>query len=135
MTKNESRERLFRDYCASWLTRDVCRFSDFFTDDAVYTESDGARYEGLAELRAWFARWLPHGEVLEWRVLRFLHQGDAAAAEWFFRCRYDGEESAFNGVTLMDFDRCGKIRRLSEFAARLTPEKAENDAGKIVGKS
>jgi len=119
-------ETLFRAYCDAWLAGDPASLSDFFAENVGYTESDGSRYEGLAEIRKWFVNWLPHGRVLEWRIVRYLHQGNASAAEWFFRCRYDGVESGFNGVTLMDFGKDGKIIRLQEFAAQTAPERAEN---------
>ncbi len=119
----QRREKLFQAYCDVWLTRDGSRLGEFFTDDALYVESDGSRYEGLGQIRAWFAAWLPHGEVLAWQVRRYLHQCDASAAEWTFRCRYDGVESEFDGVTLMTFSSDGKISCLREFAAKACWEK------------
>jgi len=118
----EPREQLIRDYFASWLRRDGSRLPDFFSDDALYIESHGPRYKGLEQIEQWFADWLPHGEVIQWKIIRFLHQGDQTAVEWVFRCRYDGVESAFDGVSLLDFNQAGKICRLREFAAKLQPK-------------
>ena len=117
----DERERLIRDYFDSWLRRDASCLPTVFSEDALYIESHGPRYEGLLQIQQWFTDWLPHGEVLEWRIVRFLHQGNQTAVEWVFRCRYDGEESVFDGVSLIRFTPEGKICYLREFQARCQP--------------
>ncbi|MCE5342165.1 MAG: nuclear transport factor 2 family protein [Eubacteriales bacterium] len=92
------RERLFQAYCDTWVREDASTLEDYFTPDVVYTESDGSRYEGITEIRRWFAAWLTRGKVLAWDVLGYVHQGGVTAAEWRFLCRYDGVTAALDGV-------------------------------------
>ena len=124
------RQSLFRAYCDAWLNRDGSRLGHFFADHVVYTESDGSRYEGLNAVRSWFSQWLLHGDVLLWRVHRYTHQGRVMIAEWTFRCRYEGVESVFDGVSVVDFDNNGKIIRLREYAGQI-PGSVPPPAGEL----
>ena len=114
----QARETLIRRYFTSWRERDSTVLADCFAVNAVYVESYGPCYKGLAQIQRWFADWLPHGEVLVWDIHRFLHQGSTAVIEWLFSCRYDGQTSTFSGVTIADFNEQGKIFLLKEFAAK-----------------
>jgi ketosteroid isomerase-like protein len=122
-----ARETLLRDYFDAWRKRDGSRLGDFFAEDAVYTESDGSRYEGLPRIRRWFAEWNAQGEVTAWSISRFVHQGDTTAVQWFFSCRYQGKSYAFDGVTLADFNAEGKIVTLREYVAKLASDATKND--------
>ena len=113
-----AREALLSDYFQAWVTRDATRLPEFFAKAVWYAESHGPEYHGLAQVEQWFADWQAQGEVLHWRIRRFVHQGPSTVVEWWFHCRYAGEESAFDGVTWADFDADGKIIRLQEFAAK-----------------
>lgn len=112
------RERLIAAYFAGWLHGDAGCLDECFAPEIVYGESDGAEYRGLVQLKRWFAGWQPHGAVLAWDIRRYVHQQDTTAVEWFFACRYDGVVSAFDGVSMVDFDSRGKIIQLREFAAQ-----------------
>ena len=132
---NAARERLFQRSCDAWVAGDGTELNDFFSNDVSYVESDGSRYEGLAEIHRWFADWLTRGEVLSWQVLRYVHQGNTSVAEWCFRCRYDGVLAVLDGVTLMDFDASGKISRLREFSAKNEAASASEPPAENVDKT
>ncbi len=112
------REEKIRAYFAAWVRGDGFRLEDWFAPDAIYTECYGPRYHGVEQLRRWIADWAPHGRVLEWTVKRVFSAGDQTAVEWYFRCRYDGEESGFDGATLITWDGGGRIKTLAEFESK-----------------
>lgn len=111
-------EEIVRAYFGAWLRLDSSRLGDFFEEDALYTECYGPQYEGLAQIRRWFADWIPHGRVLEWRVNDVFSEGDRTAVDWYFRCVYDGNESGFDGVTLITWSASREIQTLREFESK-----------------
>ena len=56
--------------------------------------------------------------MIEWRIRSMWHDGYKTVADWHFAWEYDGQASACDGVTLIDWDEEGRIRRLREYAAR-----------------
>ena len=111
-------EEAIRRYFQSWIDRDIEAVQATFADDAVYVESYGPEYHSLGQILRWFEDWNQRGRVLEWTIRRTLRQGRTLVAEWFFRCEYDGEMGAFDGVTIADFDQNGRIVKLCEFQSK-----------------
>lgn len=111
-------EETIRRYFQSWIDRDIETVRATFADDAVYCESYGPEYRGLAQILRWFEDWNKRGRVLEWTINRTIRQGKTIVAEWHFRCEYDGAVGAFDGVTIADFDEDHRIVRLCEFQSR-----------------
>ncbi len=109
------REAAVRLWFQMWLTGEGDGILDLFTPDAVYIESWGPEYHGAARIRHWFCEWNTRGRVLRWEIRRFWHQGDRTAVEWFFDAAMaDGTRTAFEGVSLIDWDGA-RIARLQEF--------------------
>lgn len=111
------REELIRRYFNAWIDKDISVLPQVFAENAVYTESYGPKYHGLAQISKWFSDWICKGTVLEWTVKGFVHQGNFTAAEWYFKCDYDGEISEFDGVSLIEFDE-EKIIDIKEFQSK-----------------
>lgn len=110
-----NRENVIAGYFAAWLSKDASALDHIFTADTVYSESYGPEYHGLAQIKSWFADWVQHGSVLQWNIKQFIHSGDVTVVEWYFKCLYDGKTEGFDGVSLIVFDRDGRIRSLKEF--------------------
>ena len=111
-------KRLIEAYFQAWLTRDESRLAEFFEPDAVYSECYGPEYRGLGQITRWFRDWNKRGRVLRWDIHNILRQENTLAVEWTFGCVFDGEESLFNGVSLVEFSENGKISLLKEFQSK-----------------
>ena len=115
---NAMEEQLCR-YFAAWLAQDAQVVRESFAEDAVYSECYGPEYRGLAQILRWFEDWNRAGRVLRWDIKRILRHENTVVAEWHFVCDRAGTVSAFDGVTIADFDREGKrIVKLSEFQSK-----------------
>lgn len=111
-------ERLIEAYFQAWISQDESRLADFFAHDAVYSECYGPEYRGLTQIVRWFRDWNKRGRVTRWDIFCSIRQGNSLAVEWTFGCVYDGEESLFNGVSLIEFNEDGKIHSLKEFQSK-----------------
>lgn len=90
-----------------------------FSPDAVYMESWGPEYHGREKIRHWFQEWNRRGSVLVWDIKQFFHQGEQTAVEWYFKNTVDGRTEEFDGVSLVRWDREGRIVFLQEFGCNL----------------
>lgn len=128
-------ERTIREYFDAWLTKSDACLTEIFTSDAVYSECYGPEYQGLEQITRWFHDWNSVGSVTQWEITRFFQCGPNVAVEWKFACYYQGENGAFNGVTIAELDPEGKIRALREYeskAAHVFPyRKSSEEDGNI----
>jgi ketosteroid isomerase-like protein len=111
-------KRLIETYFQAWLTQDNTRLAEFFEPNAVYRECYGPEYHGLTQIVRWFQDWNKRGRVTRWDILGSVQQGNTQAVEWTFGCTYDGAESLFDGVSLVEFSENGKIQSLKEFQSK-----------------
>lgn len=112
----EQRERLIRLWFEMWLQKTDLGIQTVFADNAVYIESWGPEYHGLAKIKLWFDEWNRRGTVLQWDIKQFIHQGDQTLVEWYFRNEMkDGTVEAFDGITRICWNDEGKIGFLQEF--------------------
>ena len=109
---------VIRKYFQAWIDNDVETVKQTFSENAVYCECYGPEYRGLPQILQWFTDWNQKGRVLEWSIKRILQQGRTLVAEWYFQCDYDNTISAFDGVTIADFDEQKRITRLCEFQSK-----------------
>lgn len=112
------REEKIKEYFAAWLAGDGGCLPQVFAADAVYSECYGPVYDGLPQIERWFRDWNGCGTVQAWDIKAFLHQGDRTVVEWYFHCRYRGQEEDFDGVSLITWDADEKIRSLQEFQSK-----------------
>lgn len=118
----KQREETIKAYFRCWVENDPAVLEKTFAGEIVYSECYGPEYRGLGQIKQWFSDWHQRGKVLEWRVKGFLHEGDCTAVEWYFRCDYEGEVNGFDGVSLIEFDKAGKIVSLKEFQSKAEHE-------------
>lgn len=115
------RESLIRLWFHMWLQKTDLGMNKVFSDDAVYIESWGPEYHGLAKIKLWFDEWNHRGTVLQWDIKQFFHKDDQTIVQWYFRNRMDaGKAEAFDGVTLTHWNQEGKIDFLQEFGCNET---------------
>ena len=58
---------------------------DIFSDNTVYIESWGPKYEGAAKIKLWFDEWNTRGSVLQWDIEQCFHKGNQTVVEWYFK--------------------------------------------------
>ncbi len=113
-------EQAIRRYFDAWLAKSDAGISALFVQDAVYSECYGPEYRGREQILRWFHEWNETGSVTKWEIKTCFQSGALLAAEWSFCCVDRGRTSAFDGVTIAQFDADGRIRALREY--RSEPE-------------
>lgn len=110
------RERRVELWFEMWLRQRDLGMDDLFTEDAVYIESWGPHYQGLAKIKLWFEEWNRRGRVLAWDIKQYFHVGNQTVVEWYFENRMeDGKVEAFDGLSPIRWSDGGKICFLQEF--------------------
>ena len=117
MINIEIREERIRSYFDGWVYKNDATFPKIFAERAVYTDSHGAQYRGLSQIRRMFADRQQHGGVTKWELKGYVHVDAETFVKWYYEDAYDGVSSAFDGVSIAEFDGEGKISRLREFRA------------------
>ncbi|HEM3614573.1 TPA: nuclear transport factor 2 family protein [Streptococcus suis] len=105
---------ILESYMQAWQQKKTVSLGDFFTEDIYYSECYGPVYQGISEVEQWFEDWNQKGRVLDWTIQRVLECGQTLVAQWTFSCDYDGQQEAFDGVTIADF-REKKMCRVLEY--------------------
>lgn len=106
------------NYFAAWLSKDAAVLPTVFADDIIYSECYGPEYRGIDQILRWFQDWNQRGTVLQWEIKNIISCGNIVCAEWYFCCEYDGNTDGFNGVSWIEFDERGRIRKLREFQSK-----------------
>lgn len=115
-----NREEIISLWFAMWLQQADLGISDIFTEDVVYIESWGKKYEGRKAVKHWFEEWNQDQQVLTWSVKQFFHKEDQTVVEWYFENRNKtGEVDAFDGMSLIVWTPDNKIQFLKEFGCVL----------------
>jgi len=117
----DEREAIIRLWFNMWLRQEDLGIDDIFTEDVVYIESWGPKYEGRAMVKHWFEEWNTRGRVLVWDIRQHFHRENQTAVEWYFKDEMtDGRTEEFDGMTLFEWAADGKIRFLKEFGCNLS---------------
>ena len=114
-----TKEECIRLYFDSWLKQDNCAWDMLFSEDVDYSECYGPCYHSLSMLKKWFAQWNQFGKVLEWEIQGFIQAGNQMSVSWYFHTIYEGEEDAFDGVSIVSFDETGKMKSVKEYQSTL----------------
>lgn len=114
----EKRVAIIKQYFQSWLTQDISKLRLIFADEIEYVECYGPIYQGIEQLCLWFEKWNKHGRVLQWDIKQIIHQDNITVVEWYFKCEYDNNISAFDGVSIITFNDEDKIISLKEFESK-----------------
>jgi hypothetical protein len=112
------REQIIKNYFAAWLNKDNLVLKQSFASNAIYSECYGPEYHSLETIELWFSDWNKRGTVLIWDIKQFIHQGNKAVVEWYFKCEFDGELGDFDGVSIIEFNTENYIVSLKEFQSK-----------------
>ncbi len=114
------REQAVRRWFSMWLEGRDTGILQLFAPDALYIESWGPEYRGAQQIKHWFEEWNTRGKVLVWDIQGFFHREDRSVVEWHFENKMrGGTAEIFDGLSLVDWDRDGRICRLQEFGCNL----------------
>lgn len=107
-------------YIAGWRAHDATAILATLTPDCEIIESFGPVYRGHDQVARWVAAWRAEGgRVLDWSVRALQSSVEGETAEWTFQYQWRGEESCFDGATVMRL--CdGRISYLREYATTAT---------------
>lgn len=93
---------MFERYVEAWKRAEIDAALETLDGHCVITEWYGPVYRGRDKVRLWMEKWLGEGNrVLEWDILSCVFDDDAAAFEWRFKCLWHGEESGFEGASVV----------------------------------
>ncbi|WEV42491.1 nuclear transport factor 2 family protein [Bifidobacterium sp. ESL0682] len=118
------RERAISDYFDMWVTRDFDKLDAYFAPDCIYEQSNGHIYENRNQVHHWIEDSLDHQTVTTWRIATFTHargrEGQPSITVfWTFAAKNDdGSDDAFDGVSVFEFNRQNKIKRVREYHAK-----------------
>lgn len=118
------RERAISDYFNMWVTRDFDKLDAIFAPDCVYEESNGHIYENRNQIHHWIEDSLEHQAVSMWKIANFTHargrEGQPSITVfWTLAGRErEGESYDYDGVSVIEFNRQNKIKRVREFRAK-----------------
>ena len=114
------REQAVRRWFSMWLEGRDTGILQIFAPDTLYIESWGPEYRGAQQIKHWFEEWNTRGKVLVWDIQGFFHREDRSVVEWHFENKMrGGTAEIFDGLSLVDWDRYGRICRLQEFGCNL----------------
>ncbi|WEV68806.1 nuclear transport factor 2 family protein [Bifidobacterium sp. ESL0775] len=118
------RERAISEYFNMWVTRDFDKLDAIFAPDCVYEECNGHIYENRNQMHHWIEDALDDQVVSTWRIANFTHargrEGQPSITVfWMFAAKNrDGKEDAFDGVSVIEFNRQNKVKRVREYRAK-----------------
>ena len=91
--------------------KEIDTLDEFFTEDAVYIDRNGATYNGLSQIKSWLSQLVTDGEVRAWDIRR-VRDG---AVEWYYEYRlYYAGSISYDGVSIIELGD-GKIKRWSNY--------------------
>lgn len=115
------REKTIRLWFDMWLQQTDLGIDDIFTEDVIYIESWGQKYENRKAVKYWFEKWNSCGKVLVWNIKQFFHKKTQTVAQWYFKNEMkDGRTDEFDGISLVEWSADNKIKFLKEFRCDLT---------------
>lgn len=108
-------EDIIRAYFEMWLKKDCTGIENIFYDNILYVECYGPVYKGLSQVKTWFADWNKAGKVICWDIKQIIVKDNVAVCEWYFDCEYESDRSAFDGVSIFEFNDSAKVCSIREF--------------------
>ncbi len=113
----QQREKIIHTWFEMWLKKESTGIEKIFTEDAIYIESWGPKYQGIKKIAHWFSEWNTRGNVLEWEIKQYFHFLDQTLVEWYFKADTKEEGiAAFDGISLIHWTKTDQICFLKEFA-------------------
>ena len=107
---------LLEQYKAAWEAHDVQVLELIFTDDIVYQEKPGVIFRGLRELTNYWHENKEKQREVQFRILRYIQDGDQLVAEWEADFRHLVKEKVIHlsGMMWLSLQN-GKIANFKEF--------------------
>lgn len=116
----DEREKKIHLWFDMWLQQKDLGIDELFTEDVVYIESWGPKYENQATVKHWFEEWNTRGKVLVWDIKQYFHKGNQTIVEWYFKnWMKNGSIEEFDGISLIEWTTDNKISFLKEFGCNL----------------
>lgn len=116
----QEREKIIRLWFDMWLQQKDLGIDNIFTEDAVYVESWGPKYEGREVIKHWFFEWNTRGKVVIWNIKQYFHKKNQTIVEWYFKNEMNNDVTEkFDGVTLIEWTEDNKIKLLKEFGCNI----------------
>lgn len=110
------REKIIRLWFDMWLKQEDLGIDNIFTEDVIYTESWGPKYDNQKIVKHWFDEWNTRGKVIVWDIKQFFHKENQTIVEWYFKNKMDtGIVEEFDGISLIEWSADNKIQSLKEF--------------------
>lgn len=110
------REKIIRLWFDMWLKQEDLGIDNIFTEDVIYTESWGPKYDNQKTVKHWFDEWNTRGKVIVWDIKQFFHKENQTTVEWYFKNKMDtGIIEEFDGISLIEWSADNKIQSLKEF--------------------
>ena len=71
-------------------------------------------------MRHWFNEWNSRGKVICWEIKQFFHSEHQTVVEWYFKNKMnDGRIDEFDGISLIEWTKENKIKKLKEFGCNI----------------
>ena len=116
----DDREQIISLWFEMWMTQKDLGIDNIFTEDVIYTESWGPKYNNRETLKKWFFEWNTRAKVLIWDIKQFFHKDNQTVVEWYFKHQTkDGEIGEFDGMSLVVWSKDGRISELKEFGCSI----------------
>ena len=116
----EKKENIIRMWFNMWIDKKDYGIKEIFSEKIEYIESWGPKYYGTGEILEWFFQWNKLNSCISWDIKQFFHKENQTIVEWYFKFSHiNGETMDFDGVSLISWDREGKIQFLKEFKCDL----------------
>ncbi|MDO5096795.1 MAG: nuclear transport factor 2 family protein [Peptostreptococcaceae bacterium] len=116
----KNREKIISLWFDMWLKQQDLGIDDIFAEDVVYTESWCPKYENRATVKHWFNEWNSRGKVICWEIKQFFHSEHQTVVEWYFKNKMnDGRTEEFDGISLIEWTKEDKIKKLKEFGCNI----------------
>lgn len=111
-------KKIIYEYFLSWIQNTPEVLDTYFADNVLYSESYGPEYQNKAQVKKWFEDWHTKGKVVRWDIYGIHSDNSVYTVEWYFECEYLEIISRFNGVSLIEFNKHGKIAIVKEFESK-----------------
>lgn len=113
------KEKIISIWFEMWIRKNMNNIEALFSEDAIYIESWGPRYEGLLKIKLWFTEWNQRGKVTQWDIHQYFHHENQTVVIWTFSCEMaNGDSEHFDGVSLIRWSMNQKIEFLQEFGCK-----------------
>ena len=121
------REKIIGLWFDMWIKQKDYGINKIFTEDVIYTESWGPKYENIETVKHWFDEWNTRGRVIVWKINQFFHKENQTIVEWYFKNEMNnGVIEEFDGISLIEWTlyfynkgRDNKIKSLKEFGCNI----------------